>query len=307
MRILIVGLGSIGIKHINSLRKISNDFEIYALRSNQNSKKIDGVIDVYEIRNLRINFDFAIISNPTELHGEFIKMLANEKINLFIEKPPLSSLLQADELLELITKKKINTYVACNLRFHPCLQFLKKYFISTPIKKINEVNVYFGSYLPDWRPNRDFRTIYSAIPELGGGVHLDLFHEIDYSYWLFGMPTKVNNIKRNVSTLNIRAFDSAYYNLQYESFNVNIVLNYYRRDAKRSIEILFEDETWTVDLLKCSIFSSKKDIIFNVDNFTLLQTYDSQMENYLKNLKNKKNIYSFDESLEVLKICLASE
>ena len=110
MKILIVGLGSIGIKHINSLRKISNDFEIYALRSNHNSKKIDGVIDVYEIHNLRINFDFAIISNPTELHGEYIKMLANEKINLFIEKPPLSSLSQADELSELITKKK-NKYL----------------------------------------------------------------------------------------------------------------------------------------------------------------------------------------------------
>ena len=307
MKILIVGLGSIATKHINSIRKLISNHEIYALRSGENAKNIEGVNNIYHLNDENIIYDFAIISNPTELHYEYILKLADKKINLFIEKPPVKSLLQVNDISNAIKLNKINTYVACNLRFHPCIQFLKNYFNTNKQRIINEVNVYFGSYLPDWRPNRDFRTVYSSIPELGGGVHLDLFHEFDYSYWLFGAPSNVNSIKRNVSSLKIPAIDSAVYILEYCNYNINIVLNYYRKDAKRSIEILFEDETWTIDLLKNSITNNENKIIYKVENYTLLDTYDSQMKYYLNCIKNNLQTYSFDDSAEILKICLSND
>ena len=305
MKILIIGLGSIATKHINALNSQYKDITFYAYRSKKNASKIDGIINLYELDELNQKFDFAIISNPTNLHAEFIKILANKNIDLFIEKPPVHSLNDIEKLISTINDSNIQTYVACNLRFNPCIQFLKKY-LSTNTYSINEVNIYCGSYLPDWRPNKDYKTIYSANAEMGGGVHLDLFHELDYTHWLFGKPLKSHSIKRSVSTLNINAFDYANYILEYEKFTANIVLNYYRKDPKRIIEIVFENETFNIDLIKNRITDSKEKIIFESVNYNALDAYKFQMENFITTLKsNQKQINTFIESIEILKTCLA--
>lgn len=307
MNVLIIGLGSIARKHIAALYSLQSDFNLYALRSNLNAETEKGVTNIYDLNEVTVKFDFAIISNPTHLHYEYIEQLAKQKIPLFIEKPAIHSLKNAEKLVALIENKKVVTYVACNLRFHPCILFLKNK-LDTERLRINEINVYCGSYLPEWRPNKDFRTIYSVDPEMGGGVHLDLFHELDYIHWLFGTPIKTQSVKRNTSSLNIKAIDYANYVLEYENFTANIVLNYYRRDAKRTIEILLEDETLLIDLLKSRITDNDGNVIYQAENFTIAATYINQMESFINSLKsNQEQMNTFTDSIEVLKICLNNE
>ncbi|WP_316826388.1 Gfo/Idh/MocA family oxidoreductase [Pedobacter miscanthi] len=308
LKILIIGLGSIAKKHIDALKALNVESKIYALRSQKGASIIDGVINVYDLDNFDREIDFAIISNPTHLHSFYINSLANKNIPLFIEKPPLSTLAEADELVKNINKIGLKTYVACNLRFHPCVSFVKNYIDSSNKKRINEVNVYCGSYLPEWRPSVDYKQVYSANKVMGGGVHLDLFHEIDYVKWFFDIPLNGSCIKRNKSSLDIDAYDYANYSLEYANFCVNIVLNYYRKDAKRSLEILFEDETWQVDLLQNKITSSLHGLIYQPSDFTILQTYKSQMQYFIDCLMNNQMpMNTFEESLETLKVCLINE
>ena len=308
MKILIIGLGSIARKHISAIQNLSiENINIYALRSNLNSKIEEGIENIYDLENLEIAFDFAIISNPTHLHFEFIEKLAILNIPLFIEKPAVHTLKDVDKLIELVQSKQLITYVACNLRFHPCIEYLKNK-LSDENLKINEVNIYCGSYLPDWRPNVDFRKVYSANVSMGGGVHLDLFHELDYVHWLFGTPIKTQSVKRNVSSLNIKAIDYANYILEFDHFSANVILNYYRRDPKRTIEILFEDETITVDLIRNRILNSNHEIIFENKNFSMMDTYTNQMKFFIENLKHEQGqMNTFSESIEILKICLNNE
>lgn len=308
MNVLIIGLGSIAKKHIIALKSINPSIKLYALRSKLDAENIDEITNVYDLDALNVTFDFAIISNPTSLHSEYIKLLSDKKINLFIEKPPVSSLDEVDYIIGKIQEQNIKSYVACNLRFHPCINFIKEFLTKNATKIINEVNVYCGSYLPDWRPGKDFRTIYSANPEMGGGVHLDLFHELDYIHWLFGAPLKTQTIKRNVSSLNIEAIDYANYILEFDHFTANIILNYYRRDSKRTIEILFEDETITVDLIKNRILNSNQEVIFENKNFNMMDTYTNQMKFFIESLKHEQDqMNTFSESIEILKICLNNE
>ncbi|MHA3787243.1 Gfo/Idh/MocA family protein [Flavobacterium hauense] len=308
MKILIIGLGSIAAKHINALKGIDVNADIYALRSSADAETIEGVINIYDLNDLKEEVDFAIISNPSNLHYATIETLSNKGIDLFIEKPPVSSLNNVESLIKKLEDNNTVNYVACNLRFHPCIQFLKNEMENNQGKRINEVNVYCGSYLPEWRPGKDFRTIYSSRPEMGGGVHLDLFHEFDYTYWLFGKPENVTSIRRNKSSLEIPACDYANYILEYEHFVANITLNYYRRDTKRTIEILFDDETWLVDLIKNRITGKNGREIFSGDDFNVLQTYTSQMDYFINSLENsKKQMNTFAESIEVLKICFDNE
>lgn len=307
MNILIVGLGSIAQKHIEALKILKLNAKIYALRSNPNSEIQEGINNIYNLENLNVSFDFAIISNPTNLHYEFIEKLAHKEIPLFIEKPAVHKLQNVTELIDLIEDKQIVTYVACNLRFHPCIEFLKKK-IESQNKKINELNVYCGSYLPGWRPGKDFRTIYSANAEMGGGVHLDLFHEFDYIIWLFGHPNKSNSVLRNVSSLNINAVDYANFNLQYNSFTASVVLNYYRRKPKRAIELLLDNQTLTIDLINNCITDDNGNIVFEAPNFTVKETYVSQLKYFIDCLEgNNKPMNSLKESIEILKIVLKDE
>ena len=304
MKVLIIGLGSIAKKHIDALRLLYADATIYALRSNQGAGTEDGVINIYSIEDLDTSIDFAIISNPSNLHYQFIEMLAKMDIPLFIEKPSVHSLDNIDSLIELIEKKHLITYVACNLRFHPCLTYLKEELRNVS-RRINELNVYCGSFLPDWRPGKDFRKIYSANASMGGGAHLDLFHELDYTTWLFGFPERSQSLLKSVSSLNIDAVDYANYILEYDSFTASIILNYYRRKPKREIEIVFDDETLTVDLIKNEIRNDLGEQVFKATDFNVKDTYMLQLDYFIGCLKaNKQPMNSFKESVLNLKICL---
>ena len=150
--------------------------------------------------------------------------------------------------------------------------------------RVNEVNSYCGSWLPGWRPGVDFRTVYSARPELGGGVHIDLIHEIDTLYWLFGMPDAVVRTFRNSSSLGIDAVDYANYCMSYPRFCASVVLNYYRRDYRRTLEIVCEDSTLMVDLAR-NMVRENGNVIFESSR-TIADTYISQMEYFLQLIKS---------------------
>ena len=307
MNILIVGLGSIARKHIEAIQFLNYNAAIYALRSTNNVVDEKGITNVFSLDNLAITFDFAIISNPTNLHFEYIQLLAKKNIPLFIEKPALHSLENSADLIRLIEAQNLITYVACNLRFHPCVLFINEYFKTVNIR-INEINVYCGSYLPDWRPGKDFRKIYSANENMGGGVHLDLFHELDYTTWIFGQPIKSSSIKRSVSSLAINAVDYANYCLEYNNFTANIVLNYYRKKVKRTIEIVLDNQIINVDLVNNLVSNENDQVLFQSSNFEMKSTYINQMEYFINCIKqNEKPMNSLKESIEVLKIVLENE
>ena len=304
MRVLIIGLGSIAKKHIKALYRLYEDCKVFALRSGNGADRVVGVTNIYSFDEAKsIQPDFIIISNPTFQHLKTIETVLEWGFPLFIEKPILHSLEDAYSLSAKLDSTSTLNYVACNLRFLDSLQF-----VSNKLKnqnKLNEVNIYAGSYLPEWRPGIDFRKSYSSNRAMGGGVHLDIIHELDYVYWFFGKPLHVRSLLKSQSSLNINAIDYANYQLLYGGFVVNVVLNYYRRDYKRTAEFVFEDKTWTVDLPSNKIASHTGELVFKSDQ-SIMDTYFVQMKYFLQLVENKskKSFNSAKDGLEVLKICL---
>ena len=303
MKVLIIGLGSIALKHIKALQELYPSVVIYALRrKGEPSKGIKGVVDVFEIDEITMNtLSFILISNPTAVHYQTIKEVIAYKKPLFIEKPLFDALSkEAKELIIEVEKQEIPTYVACNLRYLECIAKTKELLVN---KRVNEVNVYCGSYLPDWRPNVDFRKVYSANKEMGGGVHIDLIHELDYLYWLFGTPIRTQFFFSNKSSLNITAYDYANYLWEYDDFSVSVVLNYYRRDSKRTLEILTDEGTYLVDLLKNTILYNDE-LVFQSRQIPL-ETYTAQMQFFVEEILNKQTKFNtIVEGYKVLELCL---
>ena len=301
MKVLIMGLGSIARKHVAALRRIDPCVRIVALRSGRTADGLPGVEDIRSLDALDGRPDFAIISNPTALHADAIRQLLPLEIPLFIEKP-LFPELGHDDLLEEIRRRGIRTYVACNMRFMDCLQYLHDH---AGALRINEVNVYCGSYLPEWRPGTDWRRCYSARPELGGGVHLDLIHELDYIHWIFGDPLRTRKTLRHSSSLGTEAVDYANYCLEYKDFCVSLVLNYFRRDYKRTVEIVAEEGTWTADLASGRITDARGQVLFE-SRQEGNDDYWEQMRYFISLLREGAPAPFNDvfEAYEVLKLCL---
>jgi predicted dehydrogenase len=303
MRVLIVGLGSIARKHIDALKNIDKSVVLFALRSNQNAEKINEVINIYSYDDIyKLNLDFVILSNPTGCHFQSLNQLKELRLPLFIEKPLFDKTgNEQDELVDNIINNNLPTYVACNLRFLDSIVKIKE-IIQT--ERVNEVNVYCGSYLPDWRPNVDYKSVYSANKEMGGGVHLDLIHELDYVYWLFGKPEQTKSVFRNNSSLNITAYDYANYQWEYDKFAASIVLNYYRKDPKRSLEIVCDSGIYYVDLLLNKILYNDKALFESSQRIT--DTYSKQMDFFIHQvLQNNDKFNSIEQANNILKLCLA--
>lgn len=303
MKVLIIGLGSIANKHIAAMQKLGVT-EIFALRSSVDSPERPGVNNLYSFDEVMAekDFDFFLISNITSKHAEVIQQLIRFEKPLFIEKPLFGEVNASNtELVREILSRQIPTYVACSLRF---LDSLKKVKELLKDYRINEVNIYSGSYLPNWRPNMNFRENYSARKELGGGVHIDLIHELDYLFWIFGEPEETSAVFTSNSTLDITSIDYANYIWRYKEFSANIILNYYRLDTKRTLEVVTSNGTILVDLVKNKIYKNSEEIFSSGQE--IADTFIAQMDFFLNEvLNNKSNGFnSIDEAYKILELCL---
>ena len=172
MKFLIIGCGSIGTRHLKNLKSISAG-EIIAYRPrNKTIKKLE---DEYHIKTysdlteaLNQNPDAVLVTNPTSLHIQTALSAAKQGCHIFIEKPISNTLDGINELIDIVHKKNLDVLVGCNLRFYPCLQFIKTLLDEKRIGKVVSARVQIGQYLPDWHPWEDYRNMYSAQKLLGG-------------------------------------------------------------------------------------------------------------------------------------------
>ena len=90
------------------------------------------------------------------------------------------------------------------MRFHPVIIFLKKYLKN---KTIFSVNVVSFSFLPFWRKINYSKSV-SAKKRLGGGIVLEMSHELDYLNWIFGDLNILSSFNKKISNLKIDTDDT---------------------------------------------------------------------------------------------------
>jgi len=254
-KILFVGMGSIGCRHLKNIKEILPSVKIAALRSNKSniSNPHDNLIDctLYDIKDARkFKPDIVFITNPTSVHVETALEFIDQVKWMFIEKPVSDDLQKVQKLID----KYENTFihVACPLRFHPALKYIKNYLEDST--RIINIKIVSGSYLPDWRPEQDYRETYCAKNELGGGVSLDLIHEIDYMRWIFGDIYQGYFGSAKISELEIDTEDISYGVWKLKSGVLcEIHLDYFRKIPQRYMEIITKEAVITVDLINSMI------------------------------------------------------
>ncbi len=294
IKVLFVGLGSIGTRHLKNLHNVANkmgvDICAHALRftSDNNAPKVieqeikDLLQNEYTFNDIEklSNYDAIYITNPTSMHYDCMKVLKDKTNAWFIEKPIFDI---ADYDLNACMHNWQKAYVAAPMRY--CKTMLKLEEI-LPALKVYSARVICSSYLPQWRKGVDYRTTYSANKNMGGGVTIDLIHEWDYLYNLFGMPLKLHNFKGKYSHLEIDSDDISVYIAQYKNLLCEVHLDYFGREYKRSIELYCKEGTVIADFGKCTL---------TLQDNTVLNFEEEVNERYLKETEYFINYVLGDE------------
>lgn len=211
-RILIVGLGSIGKRHLRLARELLPGADIRVLRHQKCASISEYANGCFSSLDDAIGFapQVAVIAGPATFHMTAAQPLARAGVHLLVEKPLSASLDGVPQLLEICREQGTVLLIGYNLRFLPSLQRFRELLNENVIGRVLSVRCESGQYLPSWRPDTDYRQGVSARLELGGGALLELSHELDYLRWIFGEVDWVKATLSRQSGLEIDVEDTAH-------------------------------------------------------------------------------------------------
>ena len=301
MRILIVGLGSIGQRHAACLQKI-NGVEIAVLRTSKGTlKEKSGFTEFYNLEDaLAYQPDGVVIANPTSLHVETALPFLQQGIKTLIEKPMAHTAADAQKL----TGFSENLLVAYCVRFLPLVNIIKEIAAEEKIYKISFKRSY---YLPKWHPYADYRTEYTAKKELGGGVIRTLSHEIDLMLYLFGEPVSTTGVTDKISPLEIDTDDFAFVTCKTKfGARINFELDFFSPKNVNIGEMFTEKGKYTWDMSEM-LFTPYEETtatrLYGAELFNIEKMYSNQMEDFIGFIKGSKSENAtFASSKKVLEI-----
>lgn len=227
-----------------------------------------------------------VIASPSVFHcDQTLSVLKDTQAKVLVEKPLA---LPGDRMDDLVNLGGDRIMVGYNLRLHRPVERLIELVEGGRIGHVHTCRLWFGSWLPDWRPGVDYRTTYSAQSSLGGGVLLDAIHELDLAIALFGDGFEVlSSVVENTGALEIDTEDLVQASLRHDSgVLVNISLDYLSRRYRRGIEIVGSDATARLDWARAGIEIEDADQVV-VENATVPvdRSYEREASRFLEFIK----------------------
>ena len=313
---MIVGLGSIGKRHLRNILAIENtkklEIIIYSKQtksylSNHKNIKIFDTLDKCLLEKPDVGF----ITNETIHHIPIAIKLAKVGLDLFIEKPLSNKISNVKTFSKIVKTKKLITLVGCNLRFHRCINEIKNLIDQKVIGDIISVKVECGTYLPDWHPNENYSKSYASRDDLGGGVVLTCIHELDYLYWFFGEIQEVFSMTGKYSNLKIATSDLSAIILKFKNNIIaEVHLDYFQKPEARSCKLIGTKGTITWDSLnnEVKIYNFKKSkwkSKLKIKKYDKNEMYVKELEHFIQCVnKKKKTINDISQGEYVLKVAL---
>jgi len=312
VKIIVIGLGSIGIRHVSNL--LSLGYKNITLVTQRNAFPSHWhIFPVYskfeDIPNIN-DVTHALICSPTARHlNDLIPVIQAGIPSVFLEKPVSHTWEGIEDVMNILQPHQ-KIFLGFDLRFDPGLNKVNEILKAGGIGRVLSATAFVGQYLPDWRPHEDHRLGSSALKTKGGGVLLDLVHEFDYLFWLFGPASTLGAFYQTNPELEIETEDIADVLIKFDSGQTaTLHMDYHQRNLTRYCHFTGSKGSLLWDLAtKKVLWTDEKGNIqtFDFIDFERNDRFLRIIQAFMQNQKDE-GLTNFSEGLETLKMVLAAK
>ena len=241
--IAVIGTGSIGRRHAENLRSLGIPVNHLAWRSFEP-----------DTLSRRPHLKAVVIATATQVRLELIRLCVALDLPFYVEKPLSWSLHEVEAIHEAATPVAERSMVGYMMRYHPALIAIA----AEDLSDIYNVTLEIGHDVRQWRENWRFTDSYAAATE-GGGVLLDLSHEVDMAMTLFPALSV-----RSCECLGHRRFPGVDFatSLQLAAPGgpvCHVSVDYLSAVPFRNLRLRGQNRSWSVDFLKPELVCTDPD------------------------------------------------
>lgn len=320
MKVIIVGLGSMGKRRLRLIRNISKDIEIIGVDSRK--ERIQEVRELYGIeclQNIRSavemgNVDCAFVCTSPLSHKQVIKELLENNLNVFTEINLVSD--GYEELIALAKEKNKVLFLSST--------FLYRKDIEAIIEEVKDSKVNYmyhtGQYLPDWHPWENFKDFFVADVRTNGCREI-MAIELPWIVRCFGDVEIIHVVKgENLTSLELGYCDNYLMIIKHKNGNKGMIaVDVVSRIARRNLDVFGENIHLLWDgtpssLQKFDLVSKK---MVPISTYEIIDKDNRYSKNIIENAyadeilafinevttgEKTKTKYSFEEDMEILKL-----
>ncbi len=313
--VLVVGLGSIGERHVRNLLAAGQKDVTVLRRSDVPSRTLEPgsfrtITDINEALDRELSA--VIIATPSSLHVPLLLRVIEAGIPAMVEVPLASAMDGLPDVAAQAAAKDVPVLIAHNLRFHPCLQEMREMVERGDVGDGLYSQAQFGEFLPGSHTWEDYRDRYEARNDLGGGAIFTSLHELDNAVWLFGPVDAVTCVART-RTLDIDVEDTAMMVLEHQSGVLSqITLDFVQRPYRRWLQIVGSNGTLEWEFLSNEVrrFTDAKvgwEVTFGADGYNAAQSYVDELAHFARVVRRvEAPMTDLAQAMHVLSVGIAA-
>ncbi len=291
MKILVIGCGSIGERHIKNIKSLALS-EVIACE--QDDQRLEYIKEKYEIKTFKDYekaladeaIDATLVCTTTTNH--ILPTLAAVKhgSHVFIEKPISHNLEKVDDLIKEARDRSLILMTGFNYRFHPDLQHIKTLLDTEVLGRPISARLHCGTnfqYRIPFHNGKDYRQDYAA-QKIGGGVILDTAtHFIDCMMWFFKDVEEVFCYSGKMGSLDLKAEDFAEILLKFKNGIIaSIHTDFIQQPFQKKCEIMGETGTVNWD----GVDGTVKLITASSNEWQEIKVKDKTKDMYIEEIKH---------------------
>ncbi|MFM9872954.1 MAG: Gfo/Idh/MocA family protein [Fimbriimonadaceae bacterium] len=296
--IAVLGTGSIGTRHYNCLTQNEGVTPVAVPTRPERVAELQSQ-GIYALDQVPDEAVGIVIATDTARHLSDWQQYQDRFC--LVEKPLTGDI--TPELESLVAQTQGRAFTACVLRHNLTLSEFKQYIELENMPPMLAM-IRCSSYLPDWRPNRDYRKLYSAQPGQGGALR-ELIHEVDYAGWIFGWPDEIDGEVSPATSIEIADEESARFTFHNSDGSVNISLDIASNESSRTILADYGSHSIQADLIDQSITfttGERQETLFYKEPRDAM--YTRQLEAFIRATQGKisEPLATAEEGLKALRV-----
>lgn len=319
MKILVVGLGSMGKRRIRLLQRF-NGIELVVGVDGRKDRREEAInqygIDAYDSIEKALekykDIDSAFVCTSPLSHSKIINGFLNKGLNVFTEINLVED--GYDENIRLAKEKNVTLFLSSTFYYREEIQYIRD-----KIRERNKLNYIYhiGQYLPDWHPWENYKDFFVGDKRTNGCREI-MAIELPWLTGTFGDVKNFNVLSDNITGLSIPYRDN--YMIQFEHENGNkgtLIVDIVSPKAVRNLEVYGENtyyswngfpttlEEFIPDTRKVDkvILHEDAEHIDGYGSFITENAYQNEIREFLDVVEGKrKPLYGFEQDLKVLRL-----